>query len=54
MVLGSWRPVGLAGAGRLERRVRPHCQARLVIAWRISFTSSAGLGNDFGRLKCLV
>ena len=23
MVLGSWRPVGLAGAGRLERRVRP-------------------------------
>ena len=24
MLLGFWRPVGLAGAGRLERRVRPH------------------------------
>jgi len=23
-VLGSWRPVGLAGAGRIERRVRAH------------------------------
>ena len=30
MVLGSWRPVGLAGAGRLERPVRqsPGAEAR--------------------------
>ena len=43
MVLGSWRPVGLAGAGRLERRVRP----------RLDDPSGLERSEDGGRILSL-
>jgi len=48
MVLGSWRPVDLAGAGRLERRVRPQSRARSCMTSRHGRAESLPNRNVLG------
>ena len=40
MVLGSWRPVDLAGAGRLERPVRQHAASWAANTWQCAKAST--------------